>query len=232
MGDDAEEPEHRYPVLLDLRGRGCLVVGGGVVAARKVRGLLAAGAVVRVVAPAVGPELEALRVGADIIDVDHPGGSLLVEERVVEADDPLGPDGPDGPPWAFVVAATDDPAVNAAVVARAGRRGTWVNDASDAHGGPASIPAVHREGVVTVAVATGGAHPGAASWLRDRAADAVGTAPAIALGMLDDHRRLHPEIARPDWRTVVASGMLVSISEGRLAEAKERLEACLSSSSD
>ncbi|MBX3314419.1 MAG: hypothetical protein KF906_08875 [Actinobacteria bacterium] len=232
MGDDAEEPEVRYPVLLDLRGRRCLVVGGGAVAARKTRGLLAAGAAVRVVATVVGPDVAALRAGVEIIDLDRPGGSLVVEERAVTEDDPLGPEGPGGPPWAFLVAATDDAAVNRVLVARAGTRGTWANDATDAHGGPASIPAVHREGTVTLAVGTGGVHPGAAAWLRDRAAGAVGTAPSIALDLLDDHRRRHPDAPRPDWRKVVGSGMLVSISEGRLAEAKERLEACLSSSSD
>ena len=46
-----------YPVVLRLSGRRVLVVGGGTVAARKVEGLLAAGAVVTVVAPTVVPEL-------------------------------------------------------------------------------------------------------------------------------------------------------------------------------
>lgn len=211
----------RYPVLLDLRDRPCLVVGGGPVAARKVRGLLVAAARVRVIAAVVGPEVAAL---------DHPG--LDVHEREVAVADLLGPDGRGGEPWAFVVAATDDAKRNGEVVAEAGRRGTWANDATDPRGGPASLPAVHRDGPITIAVATGGAHPGAATWLRDRAGAAIGPAPAVAIDLIDRFRRDRPGTGRVDWRTVVDSGMLVAISEGRLAEAKERLEACLSSSSD
>ncbi len=49
-----------YPVYLDLRDRRCLVVGGGAVALEKVEGLLAAGALVRLIAPTLIPELEQL----------------------------------------------------------------------------------------------------------------------------------------------------------------------------
>ncbi|HZS02102.1 MAG TPA: NAD(P)-dependent oxidoreductase, partial [Chloroflexota bacterium] len=49
-----------YPVCLDLRGRRCVVVGGGAVSARKVEGLLECGAEVTVVAPALGPVLKEL----------------------------------------------------------------------------------------------------------------------------------------------------------------------------
>ena len=209
----------RYPVLLRLEGERCLVVGGGAVAERKVRGLLAVGAVVTVLAP------EATAALAGFV-VDR---TVAWEPRRYAGGDAAGA-------WRFVVAATDDPAVNGRVVADAARVGTWANDASAPEGGPASLPAIHRQGPITVAVATGGAHPGAAAWLRDLAAGAIRPEHVAAVELLAE---VHNEAAaagraaaRPDWRQAVDSGMLDLIREGRTAEAKERLKACLSSSSD
>ena len=90
-----------------------VVVGGGNVAARKVRGLLEAGACVTVVAPAIEP---ALRAGPDA------GGLTLVERPFAETD-------LDGATLAF--AATDRDDVNATVVAAARARGIPVNDTTD-----------------------------------------------------------------------------------------------------
>jgi len=53
-------PRFQYPVCLDLGARPCIVVGGGAVAERKIRGLLGAGARVTVVSPALTPGLLAL----------------------------------------------------------------------------------------------------------------------------------------------------------------------------
>ncbi|MGB3134716.1 MAG: NAD(P)-dependent oxidoreductase, partial [Candidatus Macondimonas sp.] len=55
-----------YPVFLKLDAMPCTVVGGGAVAARKVAGLLAAGAVVDIIAPQLHPTLAALRDGGQI----------------------------------------------------------------------------------------------------------------------------------------------------------------------
>ncbi|MCU1498127.1 MAG: uroporphyrin-III C-methyltransferase [Acidimicrobiales bacterium] len=209
----------RYPVLLDLAGRPCLVVGGGVVAERKVRGLLEVGASVTVVAPTATPVL--VRQDAE--------GLVRWEERSYEtADLASGDEGP----WAFVVAATDHPAVNRQVVADASAAGTWANDASARDGGPAALAAVHRDGPLTLALSTGGVHPGAAAWLRDLAAGAIGPEHRVALRLLAEVRDAAPAGGRPDWRAAVESGMLDLIRAGREAEAKERLQACLSSSSD
>jgi len=206
----------RYPVLLDLEGAPCLVVGGGVVAERKVRGLLGVGADVTLIAPTTTPGL-ARQVGA---------GAVRWEERPYEAADLA------AAPWRFVVAATDHPAVNRQVVADASAAGTWANDASAPDGGPAALPAVHRDGPLTLAVSTGGLHPAAATWLRDLAAGAIGPEHLVALELLAELRATSPLGVRPDWRAAVESGMLDLIREGREAEAKERLQACLSSSSD
>lgn len=123
-----------YPSGLLLAGRLVVVVGGGHVAQRRVPGLIAAGAAVRVVAPQVTPAIEGL-VGS--------GEVTWVARGFEDAD-------LDGA-W-YVVAATDLPAVNEAVGAAAEARHTFCVRSDDAATGSAWTPAVGRHGEVTVAV--------------------------------------------------------------------------------
>jgi precorrin-2 dehydrogenase/sirohydrochlorin ferrochelatase len=212
----------RYSVMIDLARRPCLVVGGGAVATRKVLGLLAADAAVTVRAPELSAPLAELAASGRIRWEDGAYASLGVAD--------------DGRSWSLVFAATDDVAVNQRVVADADAVGAWANDASDPSGGPAALPATWREGPVTLAVSTNGVHPGAARWLCDQAALAVTSEALAALALVDEIRL--EDVAggglgrRPDWRSAVESGTLDLIREGHLAAAKERLQACLSSSSD
>ena len=205
----------RYPVLVDLAGRRVLVVGGGSVATRKVRGLLAVAAEVTVCAPRLTEEL-----------------SLLVDEGTLAWRHQHYEPAMAGDPWAFVVAATSDAAVNGRVVADATAGGIWANDATSPNGGPAALPAVHRDGPITLTVSTDGVAPGAAAWLRDVAAAAIQPEHVTAVALAAEVRAESPAAGRPDWRAAVDSGMLSLIREGHPAEAKERLQACLSSSSD
>ena len=101
-----------YPVSLDVSGRPCLVVGGGRVAARKARGLIDCGAVVTVIAPSFGDDMEAL------VPALH-----RVERR------PYGPG--DAAPFRLVVTATGLPAIDGAVFADAEAAGVWINSADD-----------------------------------------------------------------------------------------------------
>lgn len=123
-----------YPSGLRLAGRLVVVVGGGQVAQRRLPGLIAAGADVRVVSPELTPAIEGL-VGSGEVD--------WVRRDFTAAD-------LDGA-W-YVIAATDDPEVNAHVAAEAERRHTFCVRSDDAEGGSAWTPAVGRHGEVTVAV--------------------------------------------------------------------------------
>ncbi|MDQ6650544.1 MAG: uroporphyrinogen-III C-methyltransferase, partial [Actinomycetota bacterium] len=123
-----------YPLLLDLTGRPVLVVGGGPVALRRVRGLVQASAAVHVVAPLTAPELDGL--------------GVRVSHRPYAEGDLLGC-------W-LVHACTDDTAVNAAVARDAAAAGIFCVRADAAEGGSASTPAVTRLDGLTVAVSAGG----------------------------------------------------------------------------
>jgi precorrin-2 dehydrogenase/sirohydrochlorin ferrochelatase len=139
-----------YPLVVDLSNRPCVVVGGGDVAERKVEGLLAAGAVVTVVSPALNVGLAALaRAGR----IDH------VRRRYRRGD--LA-----GKLLAFV--ATGDRRVSAAVASDGRRSGVWVNAADDPAHCDFFLPSVLRRGPLLVAVATGGASPALARAVRER----------------------------------------------------------------
>jgi len=203
-----------YPVNLLVAGRSCLVVGGGTVALEKVDGLLEAEAVVTVVAPEVVPEL-----------AERP---VTIERRPYR-------DGEAGE-HRLVVVATDDPAVNARVAADAEAAGVWVNAADDVDNCTFTLPARVRRGDLLLTVSTGGRSPGLASWTRKRLEAEFGPEWAVLLDLLADARDELRAQGRStlgvDWHAALDSGMLELVREGQLAEAKERLQACLSSSSD
>jgi siroheme synthase-like protein len=207
-----------YPVNLVVAGRPCLVVGGGRVAVTKVTGLLDAGARVTVVAPEVDPRL------AEAAD----GGALAVERRPYRPGEAAG--------YRFVIAATGDPAVNQQVYDDGESAGVWVNSADDPERCTAILPARVRQGRLTVTVSTGGHSPAVASWLRERLAADLGPEYDELIELLAEARQevqaqgLGTESL--DWKRALDSGILDLLRAGRPEEAKERLRACLSSSSD
>jgi hydroxymethylbilane synthase len=138
-----------YPISLDVRDRRVVVLGGGAVAERKVRGLLDAGAAVTLIAPTCTAALQAEAARA----------SLEWHAR------PFEPSDLDGAMLVF--AAVDDDAVNARISELARERGIPINDAGDAARGDFITPAVHRTGDLTIAVETGGASPALAMRIRE-----------------------------------------------------------------
>lgn len=138
-----------FPAFLELAGRRCLVVGGGVVAERRLAGLLVAGAAVTVIAPALTPGLAALAAE----------GRFRHEPRAYRAGDVAGFD--------LAFAATDTGDVNAALAAEARARGVWVNAADDPAHCDFILPALVRRGELTVAVSTGGTSPALARAVRE-----------------------------------------------------------------
>ena len=144
-----------YPLTLDVRGRRVLVVGGGVVAERRVRRLVAAGAAVHLVSPAA---TEALRAFAATGEVEwaqrtFAPGDLTLPVRA----------------W-LVHTATGVPTVDRTVADAAAAEAIWCIRADDASASAAWVPAVgvgrgDADGI-QVAVTAGG-DPRRATALRD-----------------------------------------------------------------
>lgn len=201
-----------YPVSLVVAGKPCLVVGAGHVAARKAAGLVAAGAKVDVVATEV------------LVPAEDLAGVESVQER------PYQP-GEAARYW-LVMAATGDAATNRSIYQDAEAAGVWVNSADDPASCSFILPAVARQGPVSVAISTGGHSPALAAWLRAHVAQEMGPEVAELAQMLSEVRARVKQAGRStediDWRRSLDWAMLDLIRSGRRAEAKERLEACLS----
>jgi|SRR5438552_11845665 len=205
--------EPLYPINLRLKGQRALVVGGGRVALGKVVGLLDAEAAVTVVAPDVLDELAAL--------------DVAIERRRYRSGDIAG--------FRVVIAATGDSSVNRAVFLDGEAAGVWVNSADDPDNCTFTLPARIRRGRLLVTFATGGRSPALARWLRTRYEDEFGPEYDVLIELLAEARdellTRGESTEGPGWQRALDSGMLELIREDNLAEAKERLQACLSSSS-
>lgn len=196
-----------YPVSLVVAGRRCLVVGAGAVAARKVQGLVDCGAVVTVVAPDVHPSITGL------------GGQVTLHRRPYRPSDVAH--------HQLVITATGVPAVDGAVARDADQAGIWVNSADDPANCSVYLPAVHRDGPVSIAVSTGGASPALAVWIRRRIAAALAPGTAGLACVLEDARRtLHANgrsTESVDWQAALDGSLPELVAAGRLQDARSLL---------
>lgn len=201
-----------FPIFLDVRGRSCLVAGGGAVGLEKAQRLREAGAEVVVLDPAPSAATREFASG-------DPAVTIVPRE--------FRPDDCDG--RALVFACTADDTVNAQVLEAARARGILVQrtdgNAEAGEVGDFLGGAVLRRGELCVAVSSGGASPAFASATRDRIAEVVGDEFGEAVAMLGQLRsRLRAEVADPlarrrASRAVVDGGLVDLLREGRRAEA-------------
>ena len=199
-----------YPIFLDLRGKTCVVVGGGPVAERKVRMLLEHGASVTVVSPSLSPGLRELaRTGA-----------VRAVEREYRKGDLEG---------AFLaIAATGDASVNKAISSEGRKRRALVNVVDGPGDSDFIVPSLVRRGDITVAISTGGRSPALARKLRTVLDDTLPPEYALVLDIASDVRE---ELARrgvsvdgDTWQECLnVSSLLAMIGEGRSEGARQVL---------
>ncbi len=137
-----------YPMFADLNGRRCLVVGGGLIAQRKVATLLGYGAQVTLISPTLTQRLRAYA----------RAGKIRYAARQVRPTDLRGA-------W-LVYACTDDQRINALVYRTATRLRIFTNVVDQKPLCSFIAPAIFRRGLLTVAVSTGGASPSLAKKVR------------------------------------------------------------------
>lgn len=167
-----------YLAALVLDGQPCVVVGAGVIATGKVSSLLAAGARVSVIAPRASDEIQA----------SAAAGLLVWHKR------PFAPSDLDGA--MLVVASTDSPQLHEEIHAEATARGIFVNVVDVPDLCTFLVPAVHRDGPITIAVSTAGASPSIAKRVRD-----IVAAQTVGYGALAERLRAERAWSRAELAT-------------------------------
>jgi uroporphyrin-III C-methyltransferase / precorrin-2 dehydrogenase / sirohydrochlorin ferrochelatase len=205
------------PVFLRARDRAVIVVGGGLVATRKVELLLRCEARITVIAPELHRELREL--------------SAMTSRRVLRhVPDRFEPRHLDGA--ALVIAATDSAQTNAAVAEAAGARDIPVNVVDDPALSTFIVPAIVDRAPVVVAVGTGGASPVLARWLRTRIEALLPARVGALARFLGRHRaavrRIVPALKRRAfWERVLDGPIATSVLAGEDREAERAIAAQL-----
>jgi precorrin-2 dehydrogenase/sirohydrochlorin ferrochelatase len=204
-----------FPIQLDIRGRRCLVVGGGEVGTRKVKSLLACGARVSLVSPAVTDGLRELAAR----------GAITLLEREYAADDLQG--------MFLVIGATDDERLNGRIRADAERLQILCNIADRPEQCNFILPAVVQRGDLVITVSTSGKSPALAKKLRQELQSQFGDEYAVLLDLMGAIRkRLLAEAHAPEehkslFERIVHSEILTWIRERRLQDIDGLLAAVL-----
>jgi precorrin-2 dehydrogenase/sirohydrochlorin ferrochelatase len=159
-----------YIACLRLKGRRCLVVGGGAVGLEKVEGLLACDADVTLVAPDAIDELQQLA----------SEGSIEWRRREYEPADLNG--------CLIAIAATDDTDINIRVFDDAEQRAMLVNVVDVPPLCNFILPAIVRTGPLAVAISTAGASPALAKRMKREIAESFGEPYAQLAVLLNDAR--------------------------------------------
>ncbi len=196
-----------YPILLNLRGRHVVVVGGGTVAARKVADLLAAGALVTIISPTLHDDLAAQ--GEQIT-----ARLTAYESGMLNEIDPL-----------LVFAATNSEVVNQQVAQDARALGMLVNTTSDGKAGDFTNMATIQRGEITIGLATGGASPALAAHLREQIENTVNKEYDTLVRWMGELRpvvkaKVPMEKRAALWQAILESSVLAHLRDGDEAGAR------------
>lgn len=215
MDLDVIRMKRYYPIMLDVNGKACLVIGGGHVAERKIASLLDAGATVTVISIEVSSKLEAKGIN----------GEVILKKKAYEPGDLHG--------YLLVIAATDKAEVNAAVFQEAAAQGAWVNVADRPDLSSFIVPSVIRRGKLILAVSTGGASPSLARQIAGELEASYGAEYEIYLDFLSDlrlqvqHRVKDKDIRQSLFKRMLEWDVLGMIREGTFENWKRELYTAL-----
>ncbi len=200
-----------YPVFLDLRGRPCLVIGGGMVAERKTLTLLEAGADVTIVSPTLTSTLKEL----------SRSGRITHRQKNFEEKDLSGE--------FLVIAATDASDMNSSAARACKKNNILVNVAVPPEESSFIVPSVVDRGDLLIAVSTSGISPALAKKIRQEIESRYGAEYALFLERLAKIRQQVLEEVpdeqqrRTIFQRIVDSDVINLLQQGRERDADLRI---------
>lgn len=170
-----------FPFFMDLTKRKGVIVGGGTVAARKIEKLIAFGPELTAVAPVFSDSV--CRLEKRLQHGNAQEASLTLVQREVVREDLKNA--------AFVIAATDDEAVNARIAAWCNDEKIPVNVVDDREKCTFFFPALVKEGPLTIGISTDGKSPAAAGYVRKEISQHLPEGLGVTIELLG---QLRPEV--------------------------------------
>lgn len=204
-----------YPVTLNLKGKFCTVVGGGQVAVRKVKSLLAQGAEVTVISPALHEELQALE--GQFVWMNSPYKEGQLEGSFL------------------VIAATDDRAVNHQIALWCEENQMLVNVVDSLQESSFTVNSAVQRGDLQLTVSTNGVSPAISKKIRLQLEEQFGPEYATALEIVAEARReamktIADEGKRREFLQSLADLELAQLLQQESRDdVEKRVRACLSS---
>lgn len=198
-----------YPVFLDIKGKKCVIVGGGEVALRKAERLLDCGAKVLVISPQLVPELAALK-DKNLISHIAAGYSGNFIDKA-----------------ALIIGATDDEKINAQISQDARDRGIPVNIVDDPQKCDFILPSLVQRGDLVMAIGTGGKSPALARHLREELEAGYGDEYKILLNILGTLRtkmEKNTGAGKTWFESLMAADILESIKNGDTKKVKDMVK--------
>lgn len=201
-----------YPINLDVRNKRVVVLGGGAIAARKIKELLLAHAHVTVIAPVLHPSLQK-RVRQKII---------VHRRRGYRAGDLRG--------YWLAIVATSDHALNRRIAQEARRRRVLVNVVDDPSLCGFTLPARFTRGELLVTISTGGRAPALAKWLRKELTRTIGPEYQLLVTLLGKLRKHHAALPLKErarrFQKLLQKPLVEALKKGDRAQVKVWVERC------
>ncbi|MBQ3726128.1 MAG: bifunctional precorrin-2 dehydrogenase/sirohydrochlorin ferrochelatase [Selenomonadaceae bacterium] len=205
-----------YPLNLDVEKKSCAVVGGGEVALRKIRGLLAAGANVKVISPEVCAEVEELFKRGEISWARENFSEEMLGDEII------------------LIAATNDPEVNRRAAQAARAKKILVNVVEGA-GGNFNVPSTIRRGELLLTISTGANSPAFSKFLRQMLEAELGENFGAGLEKISARREEikkllpNPRARKIFWQKILTQETWQLLKDGRLEQLEEKINHALES---